>query len=98
MSPHVAAPRCIEQLGGKAEHVRRDGPALLFVAVEQGLGGAAAGDRRQLPAEVAGVLHAGVQALASGWRMHVRGVADQQHAPDLVAVGQPGVHVERRGP
>jgi hypothetical protein len=52
----------------------------------------------ELPAEVVGVLHAGVEALAAGRRVHVRRVARQEHPTDPEALGQPHVGPPDRAP
>ena len=52
----------------------------------------------ELPAEVVGVLHAGVHALPAGRRMHVRGVARQEHPPFTEALGHRRARPEVRCP
>jgi hypothetical protein len=51
-----------------------DGTALRGVAVEKGLTGASRGDEGELPAQVVGVLHAGVHPLATDRAVAVRRV------------------------
>ena len=55
------------------------GLALAGIAVEQGLGCLAAQHGGQLPAEVVGILHAGVGAARAERRHAVRGIAGEQH-------------------
>ncbi len=55
-------------------------------------------DGRQLPAQVGRVLEPGVHALAAGRGVHVRGVAGQEHPPDLVGGRLPFVAVEAGHP
>ena len=55
-----------------------DGLALDFIGVEQGLLRAPFEDRRQLPCDVLGVLHATVEAKTSGVRKPVCGIAGEQ--------------------
>ena len=62
------------------EDARADWMALGVVGVEQAVGRGALDDLRQLPAEVHRVLDAEVQALAPDRRMHVCGVAGEEHA------------------
>ena len=61
-------------------HLLGDGPALGLVGVEQIRLRVSLQDEGELPSKVEGVLHAAVHALAAGRRMHVRGVAGQEHA------------------
>ena len=85
------------QQRGQAEHVHRHRKALGAVGVQQ---------RRfrnpqhvrELPAEVACVLDAGVHALGAARRVHVRGVTGEEHAIDPVAVDHPDVQPPARGP
>jgi hypothetical protein len=55
----------IEQLGGEAEHARRDWPAFFLIAVEQSVG-RTRGNCAQLPAEIIGILDTGIETLAAG--------------------------------
>ena len=78
-----------------------DGPALGVVAVEQRLPGQAAGDPRELPAQLVAVVDRGVQADPGDRRRAVRGVADEEPGPGAVGRGDLGRQREpaaRRGP
>ena len=90
-APHDAPLLLIEQAGGQAEHPGGDRAAFRLIGVEQRVRGAVH-DRRQLPAEIIGVLHAGVEALATGRRMDMGRIAGQEHASHPVSIGQPGIH------
>ena len=79
------------------EQMRRDRQPLLLVAVEQRVGRAVAQHLAELPAEIVGVLHRGVHALPAGRRMHMRGVADQEHAADAEVLGETAARAEMRG-
>ena len=70
-----------------ARHRRGVRAALALVAVEQRGARLAAQHRVELPAQVVGIAHAGVHALADELRRHVRGVAGQQHAAVAPALG-----------
>src|ERR1700733_5856887 len=74
------------------------GPALGREAVEQDGPGAAAKLKRELPGQVMGVVHAGVQALAAERARQVPGIAEQE--PQLVgqARRRPSVHAESGRP
>jgi hypothetical protein len=82
---HLASLGGIQELGCKAEHPRCNRPAFFLVAVEQRIGSASQ-NGSQLPAEVVGVLDAGIQTLATRWRMNVSGVTNQEHASYTVAI------------
>ena len=66
-----------QQVRRKAQHVCGNGPSLRFVGREQ-CRRRAAQHSGQLPAKIVGVLHAGVQALPSGRRVNVRGIAGKE--------------------
>ena len=63
---------------GETEHERTDGPPLEVIGVQQTLGRDAAADQGELPAEVDGVLDAGVHALGTCRAVDVGGVAGQE--------------------
>ena len=65
-----------------------DRPALRFVGGEQAGTGEALERRGELPAEIDGVADAGVHAVAAGRDVLMRGVAGQEDAAALVALGQ----------
>ncbi len=78
----------VAQAGGAVvQDVAGDGAALVLVGVEQGRVGAVE-EGGELPAEVVGVLDAGVHALAASRGVDVRRVACQEDAPGAVVVGQ----------
>ena len=79
------------QAFAQTEHRRGDREAFGFVGVEQRIG-SAAGDVRELPAQVVGILHARVEPLASCRRMHVRCIPCQEHPPDAIPID----HAHRR--
>jgi hypothetical protein len=87
----LAALGGIEQFCGKTEHISRNRPAFFLVAVEQRIAGPA-DDRLELPSEIIGILHAGIEALAARRRVRVRGVPDQEHATEAITIGQPRIH------
>lgn len=93
----VAVLRRFEQLFRQAEDGLGDRPALLLIGGQQRFrstveyGG-------ELPAEVAGVLDARVEAPSAGRWVAVRRVPGQEYASALVGVGRPGVHLERGRP
>ena len=59
------------------------------VGVEEALGRGPVDHLRELPSEVHGVLHAGAHALTALGRMHVGGVAGEQHPAAAVGDGLP---------
>src|SRR5690606_11849189 len=64
-----------------------DRPALGMVAVEQGRSAPAAQYGREFPAEIAGILEAGVDAVSAVRRMAVGGVPCDEDATAAIAVG-----------
>ena len=70
---------------GDVAHGHR--PALDFVGTQQRAAGPAAQGRLELPAEIDGILDAGVHAEAAGRRHQVRGIAGNEHPLRPVAVG-----------
>ena len=78
------------------EQVRRDRQPLLLVRIEQRGRRAMTQHMSELPAEIVGVLHAGVHALPAGRRMNVRGVAHQEHAANLEVLRHAAARAERR--
>jgi hypothetical protein len=83
---------------GEAKHEAADWPALGLVGVEQRRVGQAPVDERQLPAEVPGVLDAGVHALGAGWAVHVGGVAGEKDTAGAVVDGLAVMKQEVRQP
>src|SRR5690606_25231283 len=81
----------IEQSGRQAQHSLGHRAALDLVAVEQ-FAGSTTQYSRQLPAEIVGVLRAGIQTLRACRRMNVSGVPDQEDAANTVVISEPGVH------
>src|ERR1700719_1759490 len=73
------------QAFGQTEHGRGDREAFSFVGIEQRIR-SAAGDVCKLPAQVIGILHTGVEPLASCRRMHMCRIPCQEHTPDAVAI------------
>ena len=71
------------------QHARRDRMALGVIGVEQALRRRAFDHLRQLPAEVHRVLHTDVEALPADRRVHVRGVAREQHPSVAIRRGLP---------
>ena len=63
-----------------AQHAGGDRVALGVVGVQQALRRCPLDHLGQLPSQIHRVLHADVEALSTDRRMHVRGVAGQQHA------------------
>ena len=57
-----------------------------IVGVEQGIAGFAAQHGGDFPREVLDILHAGVQAEATGWRHLMGGVAGQKHWTGTIAL------------
>ncbi len=94
---------------GLAEHLARLGrrprgddllghrPALDLIAVQQARAGPAGTDEGQLPAEVEGVLQAGVHPVTLGGRAHVGGVSGQQGPARSVAGGHTRVAMKASG-
>ena len=72
------------QMVRQAEHVLPGLVALGMVAVEQAWRGFAVRHQPQLPAEIEGIVHAGVHALAADIGADMGGVAQQEDATDLV--------------
>jgi hypothetical protein len=79
---------------GVAQHRLARGVSFARVGVEQRVGCIPAYDGGQLPAEVRRVQQADVQTLTAARRMHVRGIARQQHPAAPVGVGLTGVVAE----
>ncbi len=79
----IAAPdrRRFVETFAQPKHRRGYRQAFGFVRIQQRVG-SAAGDVRELPAEVVSILHAGVEPLASCRRMHVRRIPRQEHTSD----------------
>ncbi len=75
---------------------RADRVPLRVVRVQQAGRGPALDGRRELPAEVHRVLHAGVQPLAAEREMDVRGVPGQEHPALAVALREAGRAAEPR--
>ena len=73
-----------EEGAAGAQHLLAHRVALGLIAVQKAVGGAAAEHGGQLPAEVGGVLEAGVHALAAGRGVHMGGVAGEEDAADAV--------------
>ena len=69
-------------LDGALHVAREGGEALRVIGVEERVTGGPAEDVGELPAQVLGVVDRAVQAEAAGGRVAVRGVADQEDAPD----------------
>ncbi len=69
-----------------------DVAALTVIAIELRLLRFAQQDPRQLVREVEGVVHAAVEAHASDRTVHMRGVAQEQHAADAERLRHPLVH------
>ena len=76
-----------EIVGRLLDDARRHRPPLGFVAVDQPRPAPALHQRRELPAEIVDVAHAGVEAEAARRRVLMRGVAGQEHAALAVVVG-----------
>src|SRR5262249_20728009 len=55
-------------------------------------------DRGELPTEVVGVLHTGIEALPAGRWVDVSRIACQEHAPYAKVIRQTCVHVVARNP
>src|SRR5262249_20192600 len=68
-----------------------------FVAREQRVRGAAE-DRSKLPAQIVGVLQAGIEPLPAGRRMDVSSIARQEHASYPKAIRQTCMHIVGRNP
>jgi len=83
---------------GEAEHEAADWQALGLVGVEQRFVGHATVDQGELPAEVPGVLDAGIHALGAGRAVHVGGIAGKKDAAGAVADGLPVMEPEVRKP
>ena len=82
-----------------AQHQSPDRVPLALVAVEQArVGGLAPDGGGELPAEVGGVLQAGVHALAARGGVHVRRVAREEDPADPVVRGLALVAVEAGDP
>jgi hypothetical protein len=64
--------------------------ALGVVAVEQTVGRRPVDHLAELPSKVDGILHAGVEALSTLWRMHVGGVAGEQDTSEAISGRLPG--------
>jgi hypothetical protein len=73
-----------------AQHAGGDGVALGVIAVEEAVRRYPFDHLCQLPSEVHRVLHTGLEALSTVRRMHVGGVAGQQHPPVTIGCGLPG--------
>ncbi|SHW72980.1 Uncharacterised protein [Mycobacteroides abscessus subsp. abscessus] len=84
-------------LRGESEHAGGDGPAFLFIGVEEPIVGSGQ-DLAEFPAQVVGVADPGVEALGAGGGVHMRGVTDQQDAAAAVVLGQPDVGPKHRLP
>ena len=102
----VGATEC-DRRHGVVQHPGADRMAFGVVGVEEALGRRRVDHLGQLPSEVHGVLHPGVEALTTLWGMHVRGIPGQQHTAAAVGhrlarhVGEPrdppgAVHPEIR--
>jgi hypothetical protein len=87
----------VQQPRRHPEHAGRDRTALLLVGPEQCLSRTIE-HGRQLPTKVVAVLHTGVQALAAGWRMGVRGITGKEHTADPIAFCKTCVHLVRGRP
>ena len=72
---------------GLVDVAQPDRPALDLVAVEQMRAGPALHGRSELPADIVHIAHAGIEAEAARRVILMRGVADQEHAADTIAVG-----------
>ncbi|GAA2676066.1 hypothetical protein Apa02nite_003500 [Actinoplanes palleronii] len=88
---HPLRPGGLQDPGG-------DRVPLGVVAVQQLVAGLAADHLGELPAQVEGVLQTQVEALTTGRRVDVRGVAGQQHPAGAVPRGLPGGVGEPAGP
>ncbi len=78
------------EAGTDAEHRSGDGQSLFFVGGKQRIG-AVLQSGGEFPAEVIGVLYAGVHSLATGGRMHMGGVAGEEDAALSIAVNHADV-------
>ncbi|MBY0318196.1 MAG: hypothetical protein K2X72_05685 [Reyranella sp.] len=74
------------QVVRQAEHVLTGLVALWLVAVDEAWRRSAVHHQAELPAEIVGILHAGVHALAADVGADMGGIADQEDAADLVAL------------
>ena len=83
---------------GQREDLGADGVPLGLVAVEQPGRRPPVHGGGELPPEVHRVLDAGVHALPAERRVHVRGVAGQEHPADPVVPGLPALAEEARAP
>ncbi len=84
--------------GGHRQHLCRDRPPLLLVGVQEPGIGRPPHHRPQLPAQVVGVLDAGVQALPAGRGVDVRRVPREEDPAGPEGVRQRGPGPEVRGP
>src|SRR5215208_2473614 len=80
------------------QHAPRDRMPLSLVSVEQPRGGPILRRQRQLPAEIEGVLDAGVHPLTADRAMYMRGVARKKDRTAAVAIGLTPLDTERRPP
>ena len=78
------------------QHAGSYGKALGVVGIQQAFRRCLLDHLGQLPSQIHRILHTGVEALSTHRRMHVRGVAGQQHAPVAVGSGLPR-HVGEAG-
>ena len=74
------------QMVRQAEHVLTGLVALGIVTVEKAWRGFAVHHQPELPAEIVGILHAGVHALATDVGADMGGVAQQEDAAGLIAL------------
>ena len=85
------------QLSGGAEQPGRNGKPLLLVSIEE-RGGSPGQDRVQFPAEIVGILHAGIHALAAGGLMNVCRIARYKNAAHAIAINHSYISPVERKP
>ena len=81
-----------------AQHAGAGRVTLGVVGIEEAFRRCPVDHLGELPAQVHRVLHAGLEALCTVWRMHVRGVAGEQDPSVAVGRGLPGHIVEPGDP
>lgn len=94
---HFATCCGVEQRARQAQHVRCNRSTLVVVRVQQGRRRAHE-YRRQFPAQIVRILHAGIEALTTGRGMNMRRVSDKEHAVVAIPISQACVHVVGRSP
>src|SRR5262249_23143476 len=78
--------------GRQPQHCCGNRAAFIFVAREECFRGTAK-HRSELPAEIVGILHTGIEPLPAGRWMNVSGIACEEHATYAKAIRQTCMHV-----